>query len=610
MKRINFHLIYSLLILVLALSYSKTTSSQIYFKGKIINKQTLPVAYAVIRVIDTNIVRSCNSTGDFVIQTGYSKTKVLVSAIGYFSDTFRLTQPYTSIVLRELPVMLPEAVITSTNPSKIYERCVNQLITKTSPKNNLSFMRLYSLLDNQYPFEFIETKMLSRMNNYAIMNNEFLNGRYGIIDSLLNYGAIRSIDLSNLIQPLVLQPYKSGIEQYLPFFPFFKHDYKKYINLRTSGIYEMDGKLYHKLIVQPKAKFKKGIFEAELLVNGRSGEIKHAIFKIVNPAKEVLYLFTNKYQVAMDSIQLEIALSNEGANHNYIRLMVMQLSYHLNKLTPNTIYYQVKPSDINDIALRNLSKLRTNTTNTTATEYPAINTYIQFVALQETNDDCIDTTILNLDDRKWISNILYDSSFWNGDDNLTATALESNITTQFSSNNIFVNKFESATDTAIFLDNNKYIIVKPKSLYYTDTLKPDKQKKELVLRLTYDEITYDTVGEYYFDIIAFTSYNNNKLRYMVLPVFDYHHSWRDQSAIDDLFNETLYLTMAKHTMEHAHAIQSVLASIDKRCINGKPTHKILKEHLQEYRKSRDLLLAKTYKEIVKQRIIIKMKLGD
>lgn len=579
------------IVILFSLFFPKHSVSQTVITGLIKDKLGVPIAHSTIRTIDNKIMRIANLEGKFSLLIDSIPINIIVSSVGYRSDTFNVLTSSIDIVLEEDLYIVPEVEIRYTHANKLYEKCVSQLNNNKALGTSKGFMRLYSNLvgKDTLTYELIEAQLLVELINYGIAKLDITNGRYGFIDSLTSHGAVRSIDFSSLLYPLKLSPYHLESKQKLPILPFFKKNYKKYIAIENIGYEIYENSAFTKLILTPKKKYKNGIFEATLLVDEETGKIKKGSFKIDNPQKEILTIEQLNYKVYITSLSLNFTFGNID-KYNYPQLIIANIEYQIikNEIVRNGI---------------SISEVETNFTKVLSTQqhtsYDRINTTIQFVASTIDSFACPIQNSITTDDRKWIDNLLYISKLWTDETFFDATKSELNTIKTFDRYAIFENKFETSSDSLSYFDRVGAILIKPNSLYITDDERPISPKNELVLRLTNGD-AIDTIGEYCFDIKVFYALVDNKISYIVLPLFYYNLSWRDSKILNDEFNELFYLTIAQHTISYADAIKSILGSLKHPCQNKTPVSALINQMLLEYRQSRDEMIKLTYLNIIEE----------
>jgi len=95
---------------------SQIYSQQAIIKGKVIDKETLqPLSFANIRVEETTMGTSANINGEYVLKLKSGNHKLVVSFIGYYSDTILVSTVSNlseiNFELDQTKIDLPEVVV-------------------------------------------------------------------------------------------------------------------------------------------------------------------------------------------------------------------------------------------------------------------------------------------------------------------------------------------------------------------------------------------------------------------------------------------------------------------------------------------------------------------
>lgn len=103
---------------VAAMAFSAKTTANTFIAGRILNKDSLPVVNAEIKInSDSTVITDKN--GDFTINTNDSLLATTISAMGYKTINTELVKgEYNSIVLKDRPFLLSQVPVTYLNSKK------------------------------------------------------------------------------------------------------------------------------------------------------------------------------------------------------------------------------------------------------------------------------------------------------------------------------------------------------------------------------------------------------------------------------------------------------------------------------------------------------------
>lgn len=290
------------LLFILSLICSGSISAQITDKleGYISDSESgEPLPYASLR-LNTGRGTISNMDGEFSLEVSPDDKQIVISYIGYNSQTYSTENLPAIIKLSPMAYQLGEVLVVPINTHEIieqlFEQSKKQIQAKHQPVYNF-FYRQVTRTDNVY--NEMQEAFINATGILSLRDLRLTHGRYAGLtsDSLNRYLNFRNFFSLSQVTPIDLKKISDKT-----IITFLRKDYDKYYNVSADVLTGSSGELIYKLIFSAKNEITMPIAYGSLYVKKESMEI----LKLEAGLKNNLMKFTNGKSLNDDNIKFSV----------------------------------------------------------------------------------------------------------------------------------------------------------------------------------------------------------------------------------------------------------------------------------------------------------------
>lgn len=281
-----------MLISLILLSSAFTFAQVKEIKGIIRDGKTnelLP--YANVQLAGTPLGTTSNLNGEFLLRISSFPAKVVVSFVGYQTDTMMVergdTNTVLNISLNKIDIILPEVTVSASDTFAVaLVKRTYENISDNEDKivNGDAFYREYLTVDSQYS-EIMEMFLATSLNSRGIAKNAIENGRFARLkrppgDSVIYfyYGDMLNFSVLTFKSNQHKDPFFSflpWVQKSFAYYPI-RPNAEEYYYLKTDGFYRTDaGKKVAVITFTAKGNLDKPAFSGTMEIDVNSSQLLH-----------------------------------------------------------------------------------------------------------------------------------------------------------------------------------------------------------------------------------------------------------------------------------------------------------------------------------------------